>query len=484
MTAPKHEDIVNALKRLIVARATDSRKTASTTLLKLRPFAMIDVNGPEFDTALTKTFQEIHLEETHKKDAGLLFNFVANQRGETNSAEKRRADAYNRRVPSNKAGKQKDKARLFTRMFEEPLLRQIATQLLAAHNQGLETDRTWRFHRWLAELESAYGHRLRSRPITPVLASEFSIGGAAFAYVIPQPTFPLNVRLRPGDGRAFVFPSTSTLSNFQAAYEAEWEALATKLRVEAQEDREKLSVDYVGLPELDPGVLTIAYHVERFSAARSLAEALERDERARNELASTFDLALEGAQAWPNRFCLHGIVTFKHKGQPYILWTERKPKNNSDARDFPGTWSCSFEEQLKPSNDYEAETRRAFEEEVGPQCASSEEARLLAVIVEEKILNVSVIHWTRWNGTWENLLEDHKDALDSKEVRQLAATPLNRGMVQQLSEGGFPHNDGDVEWQPRRPPGETRTDLHPTSLSRFLLALWLSEYETMQVSAR
>ena len=167
---------------------------------------------------------------------------------------------------------------------------------------------------------------------------------------------------------------------------------------------------------------------------------------------------------FPHSLCMHVIVVTE---DDKVLITKRSPK----VIYFPGTWSCSIEEQLAPQDLQESPNRivlkwfkRLLQEELGlgSETYNENNLRILSVFLESDILSISIC---------AHVVLD----ISSNELNQILKS-LPRTDYEFTEWTFLTHKELLKElFQPTRP-------YHPTSGYRMLMAL-IKRYGEPRVAA-
>jgi hypothetical protein len=303
------------------------------------------------------------------------------------------------------------------------------------------------------------------------IRTDRTLDDGAVLYVVQHPATHPDVRFR-----ELLDPPKY---NLPSDLEEEIAARTDELVALGGRDNPKVSVDRVQLPQLDPNLLTIDFHQDKWTATKAFHDVIRIRPDARAKL-SPWAADLSPDHRWPNILCLHGIMVLQHDGQPFVVWTQRQTKDPDRSTFYPGAWSCSFDEQIHPGETYREAARRSLREEmVGAEPSTRIDAPLIAVVLEQSILNLALVSYSFWPDSWSAFLDAYRLRTDPSEHYQVAAFPLNRDALQLCAQGSeIPRalrHDALLTASPELFHATDNWILHPTSLTRLALALWVTE---------
>jgi len=265
-----------------------------------------------------------------------------------------------------------------------------------------------------------------------------------------------------------------------------------------QPDNLKVSPTKLVFPLSDMPLVTIEFVEEHWSIARTFQDVLAQDfavadpqtggrvvdsiwqSLARNAA----DVQVQGL-GYPGILCMH-ILCRCRSGQNdanYLLLCQR---NKGGRPDFfhPGLWSCSIEEQIKPSERIETCVRRGIAEELlGPLEAERLDVSVVGAFLERAFLNLTLLvvvdiplSYDEIHALWV------RGPVDKYEHMQIVALPLEADAITECIESGELTShareacivaDETVFHQEDFPGGKALWSLHPTSPLRMATALWL-----------
>lgn len=299
--------------------------------------------------------------------------------------------------------------------------------------------------------------------VGPASMFRASLGDASFLFAAPHPESPLSIELVQRD--------TVAVPDLTEEDREKWKTIQAELGP----DGPKVSVLQIVRPLTDVPLARIEYCVDGWIRARAFHLLLEANSSLRDRFAKEVLNAQESGFNYPNIACCHAIVRTADAGTPQVLLCQRQRKGQNDAY-FPGHWSISFEEQLRPHESVEACVRRGLAEELlGDQGVSGATIRIVGAIIEKGILNPAFIVLVDVPLTLLQIADSWRHAVDKDEHRQLAAIALTTDGLRRLAGSCSIDPQVSALIQPAAPEIYTSNDswdLHPTAVARAAMYLW------------
>ena len=312
--------------------------------------------------------------------------------------------------------------------------------------------------------------------VGPRAALRATIGRAAILFSAPHPNSPLTIDLIKVDANAE--------PDLNHADIQEWERIQKGLvedsRSAGKENGLKASVINVTRPLQDIPYARIEWRNETWSRSRGFHKLLEKTPDLWRRLASNAADIQENGLRFPGILCCHFILrtTTTPEDPPKILICQRQQKGAPHTYS-EGSWSLSFEEQLIPGESVATCAKRGLAEELlGQEGYAEMPIHVLAAVLERNILNLALIVLVDVPLSFQDLIKHWMTANDKDEHRQIALLEINREVLREIGRADdIPINvRGLIEpCDPVTFAATKNWTLHPTSLARASIALWVQE---------
>lgn len=293
-----------------------------------------------------------------------------------------------------------------------------------------------------------------------------SLGDASFLFAAPHPESPLSIEFLQRER----FPEP----NLTKEEHQQWTAKQAGLH----RDGSKVSVLQIVRPLTDIPLARIEYHIESWIRARAFHLLLAENASLRNRLGRTVLDVQESDFTHPNIACCHVIVSTADEGSPQVLLCQRQRKGHGDAY-YPGCWSISFEEQLRPNESVETCVLRGLAEELlGDQGISGATIQVLGAVIEKSILNPAIIVLVNVPLSLQQIANAWRHAVDKDEHRQLAGIALTPSILKKLANSSSIPAEVSKFIRPATSDisnifsSNVIWDLHPTAVARAAMYLW------------